>query len=67
MNHTFEIGQYASFTRALIGQLHFNGFLFSCISIDKIDQTNGTVVLNVFTKTLELDGYFFLRFCYGFD
>ena len=39
--HTCVFGQYASFARAVEGQLHLNGFLFSCISTDK---TNGTVV-----------------------
>ena len=35
MRHDCVIGQYASFMRAVIGQLHLDGFLFSCISIDK--------------------------------
>ena len=34
MFHACVIGQYASFTRAVVGHLHLNGFLFQCISID---------------------------------
>ena len=33
--HACVIVQHASFARAVVGQLHLNGVLFSCISIDK--------------------------------
>ena len=52
------IGQYASFARAVVGQLHLNGFLFSCILIDK----KQTELLFLFAKTFKLDDYFFSDF-----
>ena len=53
--HACVIGQYASFARAVVGQLHMNGFLFSSISIDKKQME----LLFLFAKTFKLDGYFF--------
>ena len=58
-HHACVIGQYASFACAgVVGQLHLNGFLFSCISIDK----KQTELLLLIAKTFKLDGYFFSDF-----
>ena len=45
-------------TRLLIGQLHLNGFLFSCILINK----KQTELLFLFAKKFKLDGYIFSDF-----
>ena len=52
--HASVIGQYASLACAVIRQLHLNGFLFSCILIDK----KQTELLFLLAKTLKLDAYF---------
>ena len=46
------IGQYASFARTVVGQLHLNGLLSSCILIDK----KQTELLFFLAKTFKLDG-----------
>ena len=49
---------YVLFVHVVVGQLHLNGFLFSCFSIDK----KQTELLFLFAKTFKLEGYFFSDF-----
>ena len=51
------IGQYASFTRAVVGQLHLNGFPFSCLLC--------SLRLESFKSEYEYDEYDFLNFNYS--
>ena len=58
--HACVIGQYASFARAVRGQLHLNGIIFLCISIDQNKQN-----CCFYSPNIKLDCYFFSDFVIG--